>query len=468
MRKEKELLQQAWRHLEKSVVYYTGQPVGTVAALKPGTTVLNYDQIFTRDFFVSGLAFLLNGKSDIVRNFLAATADLQSIDKSMDCFTAGEGLMPASFKIAGTGKEEKLVADFGEHSIGRVTPVDSSLWWLLLLRVYVKASGDETFVTQKKIQETIVSILDLYLVNHFELVPTLLVPDGAFMIDRRMGMYGHPLDIEVLFYAALRAACEMLSLLPSKESNDYIVKVEHRIGHLIRHIHTNYWLDKKRIDSICSFNQEEFGVDIVNKYNIYPASVPQWVWPWTGENGGYFAGNIGPGRMDFRFLALGNILSIITSLADHRQQLKILALLDARQDMIVAEMPMKACYPALEDQDWHILTGADQKNMPWSYHNGGSWPFLLWALAALSVKTDKPLLTMEKLVHTAAVLEAHDWPEYFDGKKGDRVGSQARRFQVWSIAGFITAHTLLKDPQKVSLLSFESPVLPAECPMEVK
>jgi glycogen debranching enzyme len=35
-----------------------------------------------------------------------------------------------------------LSADFGEHAIARVPPVDSCLWWIILLRAYVKATGD--------------------------------------------------------------------------------------------------------------------------------------------------------------------------------------------------------------------------------------------------------------------------------------------------------------------------------------
>jgi hypothetical protein len=49
---------QAWSLLEEAIVRYQGADVGTVAALATGNDSVNYDQIFTRDFFVSGLAFL--------------------------------------------------------------------------------------------------------------------------------------------------------------------------------------------------------------------------------------------------------------------------------------------------------------------------------------------------------------------------------------------------------------------------
>lgn len=69
---------EAWKLLESAVVNYCGSPVGTVAANNPGdSTPLNYDQVFIRDFVPSGLAFLLKGEGEIVRNFLLHTLQLQ-------------------------------------------------------------------------------------------------------------------------------------------------------------------------------------------------------------------------------------------------------------------------------------------------------------------------------------------------------------------------------------------------------
>jgi len=44
-------------------------------------------------------------------------------------------------------------------------------------------------------------------------------------------------------------------------------------------------------------------------------------------------------------------------------------------------MPLKICFPAVEGLEWRIVTGSDP-NFPWSYHNGGNWPVLLWLFAA--------------------------------------------------------------------------------------
>jgi len=78
VREETEIEREAWRLLRRAVVSYCGEPVGTVAAEDPECTeTLNYDQVFIRDFVPSALAFLMRGETEIVRNFLLHTLQLQ-------------------------------------------------------------------------------------------------------------------------------------------------------------------------------------------------------------------------------------------------------------------------------------------------------------------------------------------------------------------------------------------------------
>ncbi|KAF5935166.1 hypothetical protein HYC85_026295 [Camellia sinensis] len=196
---------EAWELLWESMVYYCGSPIGTIAAKDPtSSTVLNYDQVFIRDFIPSGIAFLLKEEYDIVRNFILHTLQLQSWEKTMDCHSPGQGLMPASFKVRtvplhgdDSATEEVLDPDFGEAAIGRVAPVDSGLWWIILLRAYGKCSGDLSVQERIDVQTGIKMILRLCLADGFDMFPTLLVTDGSCMIDRRMGIHGHPLEIQV-------------------------------------------------------------------------------------------------------------------------------------------------------------------------------------------------------------------------------------------------------------------------------
>ncbi|GJN27716.1 hypothetical protein PR202_gb15761 [Eleusine coracana subsp. coracana] len=369
--------EQGWELLRESVVRYCGSPVGTIAACDPDDDAgpLNYDQVFIRDFVPSGVAFLLKGEYDIVRNFILHTLQLQSWEKTMDCHSPGQGLMPASFKVRvipldgdDDAVEEVLDPDFGEAAIGRVAPVDSGrtavdmvhffcfyiyllykkgrleywssgLWWIILLRAYGKCSGDLSAQERIDVQTGIKMILKLCLADGFDMFPTLLVTDGSCMIDRRMGIHGHPLEIQ------------------------------------------------KKLNEIYRYRTEEYSYDAVNKFNIYPDQIP-------------------------------------SCLATTQQSHAILDLIESKWSDLIADMPMKICYPALEDQEWKFITGSDPKNTPWSYHNGGSWPTLLWQLSVASIKMNRPEIA-ERAVEVAERRIATDkWPEYYDTKRARFIGKK--------------------------------------------
>ena len=448
------LFGEAWQALDSAIVEYNGKPVGTVAARGPSAASLNSFQVLTRDFAVFAIAFLLNGRADIVKNFLTAAAELQSREKQMDCFKAGKGLMPASFKVSTDDSgDPRLVPDFGEKAIARVAPVDSGFWWLYILRVYVQTTGDRQLARQPEFQDAIRLILDLALTNRFDMFPTLFVPDGSFMIDRRMGVYGYPIDIQSLFYVALRSARELLE--DTSENETYAHAVRERLGHLTYHIRSNYWLDFDQLSNMYHYEVEGYGESIANKFNIYPESMPEWLFDWLPDAGGYFAGNLGPGRMDFRFFTSGNLMAIMSSLADSAQAGGIMQLIEHRFDDLIGYMPAKVCYPAISGRQWQAMTGCDAKNAPWSYHNGGAWPFLLWQLTAASIVTGREKVCREAIEIAERRLGKDRWAEYYDGRTSRLVGREARRFQTWTIAGYIAAKTILAHPDNIAPLIFE-------------
>jgi hypothetical protein len=446
-----------WDLLEKSVMTCNGKPIGTIAACSTGMESLNYDHCFTRDFAVSAIAFLLRGETEIVRNFLLATLKLQTHERQLNCFKPGEGLMPASFKVVQHDGKDALEADFGERAIARVTPIDSGFWWLILLRAYTKVTQDWDFAQRSDIQTGVRLLLDLCLIARFDMFPTMLVPDGSFMIDRRMGVYGYPLDIQVLFIMALQSAKEVLA--PDDVNELYIDAVCQRLSHLTFHLRQYYWLDLPQLNRIYRYKPEEFGGEAINQFNIYPDTIPLWLEGWLHEQGGYFVGNLGPARMDFRWFAQGNLLSVFSGLADETQQQAILNQLAHQWDDLVGTMPIKACFPALDGRDWQVITGSDPKNKAWSYHNGGSWPFLVWAIAAAAIKAKRPEMGHKAVELAASRLQKDGWPEYYDGKTGRLVGKEARKRQTWTIAGMLAAYELLTHPEKLDMLSFPEPII---------
>jgi hypothetical protein len=71
------------------------------------------------------------------------------------------------------------------------------LWWIILLRAYGKITGDYSLAERVDVQTGLKMILKLCLTDGFDMFPSLLVTDGSCMIDRRMGIHGHPLEIQV-------------------------------------------------------------------------------------------------------------------------------------------------------------------------------------------------------------------------------------------------------------------------------
>ncbi|XP_015059058.2 probable alkaline/neutral invertase D isoform X1 [Solanum pennellii] len=450
------MVAEAWDALRRSMVHFRGQPVGTIAAVDHAAEeVLNYDQVFVRDFVPSALAFLMNGEPDIVKNFLLKTLQLQGWEKRVDRFKLGEGVMPASFKVLHdpVRKTDTIMADFGESAIGRVAPVDSGFWWIILLRAYTKSTGDVSLAETPECQRGMRLILSLCLSEGFDTFPTLLCADGCSMIDRRMGIYGYPIEIQALFFMALRSALAMLK--HDTEGGEFVERIVKRLHALSYHMRNYFWLDFQQLNDIYRYKTEEYSHTAVNKFNVIPDSIPDWVFEFVPKRGGYFIGNVSPARMDFRWFALGNCIAILSSLATPEQASAIMDLIEARWDELVAEMPLKISYPALENHDWRHITGCDPKNTRWSYHNGGSWPVLLWLLTAACIKTGRPQIARRAIDLAESRLSKDSWPEYYDGTVGRYIGKQARKYQTWSIAGYLVAKMLLEDPSHLGMIALE-------------
>lgn len=446
---------EAWETLRRSLVYFRGRPVGTIAALDNSEEKLNYDQVFVRDFVPSALAFLMNGEPEIVKNFILKTLRLQSWEKKIDRFQLGEGVMPASFKVLHdpVRNTETLIADFGESAIGRVAPVDSGFWWIILLRAYTKSTGDSSLAEMPECQKGMRLILSLCLSEGFDTFPTLLCADGCCMIDRRMGVYGYPIEIQALFFMALR--CALVLLKQDAQGKDFIERIMKRLHALSYHMRNYFWLDLKQLNDIYRYKTEEYSHTAVNKFNVMPDSLPEWVFDFMPMHGGYFIGNVGPSKMDFRWFCLGNCIAILSSLATTEQATAIMDLIESRWEELVGDMPLKVCYPAIENHEWRIVTGCDPKNTRWSYHNGGSWPVLLWLLTAACIKTGRPQIARRAIELAEARLSKDGWPEYYDGKLGRYIGKQARRYQTWSISGYLVAKMMLEDPSHLGMVAHE-------------
>jgi hypothetical protein len=483
---------------ERALVSLQGEWVGAIAAIPKvpahgGTTLdLNYDEVFIRDNVPVMIYLLTQGKHSVVRHFLETCLSLQSQHPQT------QGIFPTSF-IEHKGQ---VVADYGQRAIGRVISVDATLWWAILAYLYVQRTGDRAFATQPSVQQGVQQFLDLILRPSFRDAPTLYVPDGAFMIDRPLDVWGTPLEIQVLLYGALVCAAGLIRLdLQHKgyqahwqSRSDRVVPTEPTVAppsvpdpftqrqldqfsqsldyahRLRRYLLKQYWITSKTVQVLRRRPTEQYGDAIQNEYNIQTETIPHWLQNWLGDRGGYLIGNVRTGRPDFRFFTLGNCLGAIFDVMSAQQQQFLFRLvLQNRQDLI-AQMPLRICHPPLADVDWRKKTGYDRKNLPWCYHNAGHWPCLFWFLAVAILRqqqtyaeqqpqlmTDLQTLMSDSYQLLLRQLPRQNWAEYFDGPTGSWMGQQARLHQTWTIVGFLLAHHFLSvNPADAQIMSVPS------------
>jgi len=50
------------------------------------------------------------------------------------------------------------------------------------------------------------------------------------------------------------------------------------------------------------------------------------------------------------------------------------------------------------------------------------------------------------------LIEDH-WPEYYDGPDGRLIGKEARKYQTWTIAGYLLAKELIANPSHLKLIT---------------
>ncbi|KAB5557678.1 hypothetical protein DKX38_008587 [Salix brachista] len=283
--------------LRRTLVYFRSQPVGTIAALDHSVEELNHDQVFVRDFVPSALAFLMNEEHEVVRNFLLKTLHLQSREKMVDQCKLGAGVMPTSINMLHHPDRniETLMADFGESTIGIVAPVDSGFWWIILLRAYTKSTGDSSLAEMPGCQRGMRLILNLCLSEGLDTFPTLLCADRCCMIDRRMGVYGYPVEIQALFFMELRCALSLLK--QDDEGKEFVERVATRLHALSYHMRNYFWLDMKQLNDIYRYKTGEYSHTTVNKFNAMLDSLPEWVFDFMPIRGGYFIGNVSPARI---------------------------------------------------------------------------------------------------------------------------------------------------------------------------
>lgn len=84
----------------------------------------------------------------------------------------------------------------------------------------------------------------------------------------------------------------------------------------------------------------------------------------------------------------------------------------------------------------------------------GVFVVLLWLLTAACIKTGRPQIAKRAIELAEQRLSKDGWAEYYDGKTGRYIGKQARKYQTWSISGYLVAKMMIENPANL-LISLE-------------
>ena len=86
---------------------------------------------------------------------------------------------------------------------------------------------------------------------------------------------------------------------------------------------------------------------------------------------------------------------------------------------------------------------------------GDVFVVLVWLLRAACIKTGRPQIAKRAIELVEQQLSKDGWSEYYDGKTGRYIGKQARKYQTWSISGYLIAKMMIENPSNLVMISLE-------------
>ena len=396
-----------------------GEPCGTVASTADRES--HYQNVWTRDN-VAPMLYFLDEEPRLVRDFLEALMRRQSSDRRT------RGLIPIGFS------PRFAHVDFGgEEAIGAIYSIDSTLWFMILLGLYVEVMDDSGWLEQHR--KHLEAALGLVLAPRFDPLPLLGAPESVTEIDRPAGLYGYPLQLQILATLALRWSERLLKRLGEVDLAEICASEAMAITSWINRW---YWLDRELIQERLTLPSEGYGAGNLNPFNLDYRRLEGRI-AWLAE-GGFLAGTLRARHVDTRFWSLPNCLAAISGIVSDSRATSIVRTIEDQAPVLLGEMPMAVCWPELRGSSYQIVMDSDPRGGPGIFHNGAHWPNLLWTFVPAAIKAGKRELA-EQALQLAARRLPFSWGEYYD-RRG-RLGKGARSFQTWSIAGFLLAERTL-------------------------
>jgi hypothetical protein len=142
-----------------------------------------------------------------------------------------------------------------------------------------------------------------------------------------------------------------------------------------------------------------------------------------------------------------NILAPLTGLADASHGGRIAAALLAMGAS--RPYPIRVVGTPIEREDplWRLYMQRHRQNLPYQYHNGGSWPFVGGFWVMLLARLGKMGEAWRELENLALANQVGGWEfnEWFHGQTGEPMGMPG---QSWNAALFVLAFRTLRDRKR--------------------
>jgi len=149
------------------------------------------------------------------------------------------------------------------------------------------------------------------------------------------------------------------------------------------------------------------------------------------------------------FDSSGNLLAIIFGLAEKKRAESIIKFIKGHK--VNKPYPVKAIYPPIEihSSEWKDYFSKCIANEPYSYINGGIWPYIggLYVVALVAVgKIKEAEIELDQLAKTNLLGKEHAWEfnEWIHPITGKASGSD---YHAWSAGAYIFAYHAVKQKQ---------------------
>ncbi|MFT4312529.1 MAG: amylo-alpha-1,6-glucosidase [Candidatus Woesearchaeota archaeon] len=370
---------------------------------------VNYYSVWARDHAITSLGAILTNDEQLIET---AQKGIFTLLKAQEY----NGQVPTYIEI----ESKKRV--YG--GLGSITSIDSNMWVLISAAQIYKRTKNKKFLDTKRINNyrRLYKLLRAFDSNNCGLLESHIAGDWADVFKRTY----HVLYDECLYYEFLKSleflytnaitlkTCEPVLLEKIKKSLRHILLRKRNVK---KEINRRFW--------ITNHNKAQVAQEYMIQNSLEGTSP-------------FYQSHLEPFELtwEHRFESFGNILAIVTGIADKKKKQSIIShILYNKIDTPQLRILDPPVYE--HDADWQKIYAT--KEQPYVYHNGGSWPFITGFWIYALAKSKKKQLAKRKLKEFAHILENQQWlfNEYFHGMTQEPLG---RNNQAWSAAGYIIAY----------------------------